>query len=158
MGKTARLLLCVFAISTAASVAAQEKGAPQLTSAEWRTKIQADKKGIVERAMKLTAEEGKKFWPLYDSFQRDLEKPNREYAKAVLDYVAASDSLTDANAKRLAEQVLAASIEESRLREKHFKKLQGVLPGKKAARYVQIENEFRVLLKYHLAATVPLVE
>jgi hypothetical protein len=33
-----------------------------------------------------------------------------------------------------------------------------VLPAKKAARYVQIENEFRVLLKYHLAATVPLVQ
>ena len=101
MGKTARLVLCVLAISTAVSVAAQEKGAPQLTSAEWRTKIQADKKGIVERAMKLTAEEGKKFWPLYESFQRELEKPHREYTKAVVDYVAAGDSLTDANAKRL---------------------------------------------------------
>ena len=33
-----------------------------------------------------------------------------------------------------------------------------VLPAKKAARYVQIENEFRVLLKYHLAATVLFVE
>ena len=91
MGMSARLLLCVLAISTAVSVAAQEKGAQQLTSAEWRTKIQADKKGIVERAMKLTAEEGKKFWPLYDSFQRDLEKPNHEYAKAVVDEVAAGE-------------------------------------------------------------------
>jgi hypothetical protein len=33
-----------------------------------------------------------------------------------------------------------------------------VLPAKKAARYLQIENEFRVLLKYDLAATVPLVQ
>jgi hypothetical protein len=32
------------------------------------------------------------------------------------------------------------------------------LPAKKAARYLQIENEFRVLLKYDLAATVPLVQ
>ena len=44
MGMSARLLLCVLAISTAVSVAAQEKGAQQPTSAEWRTKIQADKK------------------------------------------------------------------------------------------------------------------
>ena len=157
MGKSVRLLLCILAILTAPSVVAQEKGA-QLTSAEWRTKIQADKKGIVERAMKLTAEEGKKFWPLYDSFQRDLEKPNREYAKAVVDYVAAGESLTDANAKRLAEQVLAASIEESRLREKHFKKLQGVLPGIKAARYVQVENKIQAVLRYEIAAAIPLAQ
>ena len=158
MGKSVRLLLCMLAISAAASVAAQEKGAQQLTSAEWRTKIQADKKGIVERAMKLTAEEGKKFWPLYDSFQRELEKPNREYAKAVVDYVAAGESLTDANAKRLAEQVLAASIEESRLRQKHFKRLQGVLPGIKAARYVQVENKIQAVLRYEIAAAIPLAQ
>jgi hypothetical protein len=32
------------------------------------------------------------------------------------------------------------------------------LPAKKAARYLQIENEFRILLRYDLAATVPLVQ
>jgi hypothetical protein len=33
-----------------------------------------------------------------------------------------------------------------------------VLPAKKAARYLQIENEARVLVKYDLAVTVPLVQ
>jgi hypothetical protein len=33
-----------------------------------------------------------------------------------------------------------------------------VLPTKKAARYLQIENEYRILLRYDLAATVPLVQ
>jgi hypothetical protein len=32
------------------------------------------------------------------------------------------------------------------------------LPPKKAARYLQIENEYRILLRYELAATVPLVQ
>jgi hypothetical protein len=32
------------------------------------------------------------------------------------------------------------------------------LSAKKAARYLQIENEFRILLRYDLAATVPLVQ
>jgi hypothetical protein len=33
-----------------------------------------------------------------------------------------------------------------------------VLPPKKAARYLQIENEYRILLRYEIAAAVPLVE
>jgi len=31
------------------------------------------------------------------------------------------------------------------------------LPAKKAARYLQIENEYRMLMKHDLAATIPLV-
>jgi formylglycine-generating enzyme required for sulfatase activity len=32
------------------------------------------------------------------------------------------------------------------------------LPPKKAARYLQVENEYRILLKYDLALAVPLVQ
>jgi hypothetical protein len=32
------------------------------------------------------------------------------------------------------------------------------LPVRKAARYLQIENEYRMLIKYDLAATVPLAQ
>ena len=158
MGKTTRLLVCVLAISAAVSVSAQEKKAAEPTPSEWRLKIQADKKGLVERAMKLTPEQGKKFWPLYESFQQDLERPRREYSRAILDYVAAGDSLSDANAKRLIEQALAATVAEARLRQKHFKKLLGVLPVKTAARYAQIENKIEAVLRYETAAAIPLVQ
>ena len=158
MRKRTRLLVCVLTLSMAVAVSAQEKRAAEPTPAEWRLKIQADKKGIVDRAMKLTPEQAKKFWPLYDSFQQELEKPRREYSRAVLDYVAAGDSLSDANARRLAEQALAATVDEARLREKHFKKLLGVLPAKTAARYAQIENKIEAVLRYETAAAVPLVQ
>jgi len=38
-------------------------------------KIQADKKGVVEKSLNLTAAEAKKFWPLYEKFQRELDVP-----------------------------------------------------------------------------------
>ena len=158
MGRTTRLLVCILTLSTAVAVSAQEKRATEPTPAEWRVKIQADKKGIVERAMKLTPEQAKKFWPLYDSFQQELEKPRREYSRAVIDYVSVGDTLNDASAKLLAEQALAATVAEARLREKHFKKLLGVLPAKIAARYAQIENKIEAVLRYETAAAVPLVQ
>ena len=153
-----RLLICVLTVSAALAVSAQEKRAAEPTPSEWRLKIQADKKGIVERAMKLTPEQAKKFWPLYESFQQELEKPRREYTRAVVDYVSAGDSLNDASAKGLAERALSATVAEARLREKHFKKLLGVLPAKTAARYAQIENKIEAVLRYETAAAVPLVQ
>ena len=149
-------LISALVLSAVMPAAAQDKPAQQLTPAEWRVKIQADKKGLVERSMKLTPEEAAKFWPLYETFQRELERPQREYTRAVLDYVATENSLTDANARRLAEQVLAASIDEARLRQRHFKKLASVLPAKKAARYMQIENKIQAVLRYETAAAIPL--
>jgi Spy/CpxP family protein refolding chaperone len=158
MGRTTRVLVCVLTLLTAVAVSAQEKRATEPTPAEWRLKIQADKKGIVERAMKLTPEQAKKFWPLYDSFQQELEKPRREYTRAVVDYVSAGDALNDPSAKRLVEQALSASVAEARLQEKHFKKLLGVLPAKTAARYAQVESKIQAVLRYETAAAIPLVQ
>ena len=127
-------------------------------SAALLAKIQADKKGIVERSMNLTPEEAKKFWPLYEKFQRELAAPQREHTRAVLDYVAAEKSLTDANAKRLAQQVLAANVADAKLRESHFNAVSKVLPGIKAARYAQIENKISAVQRFETAKALPLAE
>ena len=158
MDKLLISLICAFVLAMAMPAAAQDKSASQPTPTEWRVKIQADKKGLVERSMKLTPEEAAKFWPLYESFQRELERPQREYRQAVIDYVSTENSLTDANAKRLVEQVLASSLEEARLRQKHFKRVLGVLPAKKAARYMQVENKMQAVLRYEAAAAIPLAQ
>jgi Spy/CpxP family protein refolding chaperone len=119
-------------------------------------KVQADKKGVVEKSLKLTDAEAKKFWPLYEKFQRELDVPHREYSLAVRDYISAEKSMTDANATRLARAVLAAGVAESKLREKHFKEASKVLPGVKAARYMQIENKIQAIQRYETAKAIPL--
>lgn len=121
-------------------------------------KVQADKKGVVEKSLSLTPAEAKKFWPLYEKFQRELEVPHREYALAVRDYVSAEKSMTDANATRLARVVLAAGVTEAKMREKHFKEVSKVLPGVKAARYVQIENKIQAIQRYEAAKAIPLAQ
>jgi Spy/CpxP family protein refolding chaperone len=148
---------CVLALSAATPAPAQDKAAPQLTSAEWLAKIQSDKKGVVAKSMDLTPDEAKKFWPLYDQFQRELALPQSSATRAVLDLVAAGGTLTDANAQRLAEQVLTAGRDEARLQEKHFKQLLKVLPARKAARYMQIENKMHAVVRYESAKAIPLV-
>jgi len=156
--KTVLLALgCALAFSAVTPAVALDKpAAAQFTSAELLARIQSDKKGLVAKAMNLTPEEEKKFWPLYETFQRELEVPQRAQTRALLDYIAAGHSLTDANAKRLAEQVLASSLDEARLNQKHFKQLLKVLPASKAARYMQIENKIQAVVRYEAAKVIPL--
>lgn len=152
-------LLCALGcvlVLTAPSAYAQDKSAPQLTSAEWLAKIQADKKAIVAKSMDLTAEEAKKFWPLYAQFERELAVPQSSYTRAILDYIASEGSLTDANAKRITEQVLAAARDEARLHDKHYRQLLKVIPARKATRYLQIENKMQAVVRYESAKAIPL--
>jgi hypothetical protein len=44
------------------------------------------------------------------------------------------------------------------LQASYVSKLSKVLPPKKVARYLQIENKIRAAVKYDLAAEIPLVE
>ena len=149
-------LVCALVLSTATNASAQAPIAPQLTPAEWLARIQADKKSIVAKSMDLTPEEAKKFWPLYEQFEREMAVPQASYTRAVLDYIAAEGSLTDANAKRITEQILAAAREEARLRDKHYRQLLKALPARKATRYMQIENKMQAIVRYESAKAIPL--
>ena len=151
-------LICALGFAAAAPVLAQDKSAGQLSSAEWLARIQSDKKGIVAKSMDLTAEEAKKFWPLYEQFQRELALPRSAANRAILDLIAADGTLTDANAKRLVEQVQGAALDEARLNQKHFKQLLKVLPARKAARYMQIESKLQAVVRYETAKAIPLVQ
>lgn len=123
-------------------------------------KLKADKKLIVAKYMELTDSEAKKFWPVYDEYQKDLQKLNERLGSLLQSYAVEhrSNALTDEKAKKLLDEWLALDKDEASHRKSYAGKVLKALPAKKAARYLQIENEYRVLLKYDLAATVPLVQ
>jgi hypothetical protein len=141
-------------------VFAQDKSAADTNMQILRDKVKADKKLLVAANMELTDAEAKGFWPIYEAYQRDLQLLNERLEKTILSYADAynSQTLTDTTAKKLADEALAIDEEEIRMRKACAAKLTPVLPGKKAARYLQIENKIRALLRYELAGGIPLVE
>ena len=123
-------------------------------------KLKADKKLIVAKYMELTESEAKKFWPVYEEYQKDLQKLNERLRSLLQNYATEyqSNSLTDDKAKKLLDAWIVLDKDEASHRKTDAAKVLKVLPAKKAARYLQIENEARVLVKYDLAKTVPLVQ
>ena len=123
-------------------------------------KLKADKKQIVAKYMELTASEAKKFWPVYDEYQKDLQKMNEQLGSLLQSYATEyrSNSLSDEKAKQLLDEWIAIDSDDAKRRASYVPKVMKVLPPKKAARYLQIENEYRIMLRYDLAVTVPLVQ
>ena len=124
-----------------------------------REKLKADKKLIVAANMELTESEAKGFWPVYEQYQNDLAAINQRIVKLIESYAAdyRAKILTDEKAKKLIDEMVAIEQAEAGLKASYVPKLSEVLPEKKVARYLQIENKIRAVVKYEIADGVPLV-
>jgi hypothetical protein len=152
-------VLFVAALGSAPAIArSQDKPANNLEIVH--EKLKADKKLIVSKYMELTESEAKSFWPVYEDFQKDLQKFHERLGALLKSYAAdyRGKSLTDEKAKKLLDEWIALEQDEVKQRSAFIPKVTKALPAKKAARYLQIENEYRMLLRYDLAATVPLAQ
>jgi hypothetical protein len=125
-----------------------------------RDKIRADKKLLVAANMDLTEAEAKGFWPIYDEYQKDLQAINQRIAAQLESYAddLRGKTLTDDSAKKLIETSVAIEQSEADLKSKYAPRLSKVLPARKVARYLQIENKIRAVVRYDLVSGVPLVE
>jgi hypothetical protein len=157
MKKSIGVAMAIMLFGFAPQSFAQDKPADNMQIL--RDKIKADKKLVVATNMELTESEAKSFWPVYEEYQKDLQKINRRIA-SVLDSYAAdfrNKSLTDEKAKKLIDEALAIEQSEADLKSTYAPKLGKALPVIKVARYLQIENKIRAVIKYDLAQGVPLV-
>jgi len=161
--KTLGFSLVMIAALFAAPVLAQSKPAaspPADNMQILREKLKADKKLVVAANMELTEAEAKGFWPVYEEYQKELQKINQRIASTIVAYAKEHNakSLTDEKAKTLLDQYLGVEEAELKLKRSFVPRLSKVLPGRKVARYLQIENKIRAIVKYEIAAEVPLVQ
>ena len=158
-----RHLILVFSLLLATLVAVPPAAAQDAAIANMeilRQKVKADKKLVVAGNLALTDAEARKFWPVYDGYQAELEKINRRLGQLIADYAAAYNAgpVSNATAKKLINESLAIEDAELKLKRTTMPKLEQALPGAKAARYMQIENKIRAIVRYEIAGEVPLAQ
>ena len=161
MKRLASLLICIATLLSLPAVAQSPAngGAATDNMRILREKMMGDKKLIVAANMALTDAESKAFWPIYDAYQAELHKINEQLGTIIADYARMHNAgkLTDARARALMDRYLGAEEAEVRLKRTFAKRLDKVLPGVKVARYMQIENKIRAIVRYDLAEHIPLV-
>jgi hypothetical protein len=123
-------------------------------------KVKADKRLVVARNMGLNDEEGKKFWPLYEEYQQELDHLNQKLGKTIKEYADAFNKgpVSNEEAKRLMDEALSVEEAEAKLKRTYADKIGQVLPAAKTARYIQIEHKIRSILKAELAQDIPLMQ
>jgi Spy/CpxP family protein refolding chaperone len=123
-----------------------------------RAAVRSDKRAFVTSALNLTPTEAKKFWPIYDSYQRSVDNANRERTVAIEGLIGFDKPLSDPYAKNLAKDLVAADEAEVKARRTMYNRLMRALPPKKAARYLHLESKIRAVQAYDVAVAIPLVK
>jgi hypothetical protein len=148
----------------ASSVWAEDKIADVTDMDALRKAVRADRKGYVASVLKLTPAEAKRFWPAYDTYQRDVEAADRRRAVVVEAIVILDRPLSNLYAKTLTNELILADEQEIKARRTFHNRLIKPVPGRvimpaaKAARYLQLESKIRALQDYDIASTIPLVK
>jgi hypothetical protein len=122
-------------------------------------KIKADKKLLVAENMELTDAEAKVFWPQYEAYQKELDQINHRLGSVITEYADAfkKGPIPNDTSKKLMHDFLATEEAEVNLKSTYAKKIATVVSPTKAARYIQIENKIRALLKAEMAQQIPLI-
>jgi hypothetical protein len=125
-----------------------------------REAAKSNKKAFIALNLKLTAEEEKGFWPLYDSYQTALDKINERLGNLIVGYAKEynAQSLSDEKAMQLITDYLAAEEDIIKLRKSYLSKFSAAIPGKKVMVYYQLENKIQAVIRYDLAMQIPLAE
>lgn len=119
---------------------------------------QKQKKLIILENLDLTEAEKEAFLPVYAEYQKARRLNNEALGRLIVDFAENYDVMTDAKALSLLEDVL--TIKEGRIAIKrgYLDKFKAVLPGKKVARYYQIESKLEALADVKLAEVIPLLQ
>jgi hypothetical protein len=155
-------ILFAAAMLATQSATAQDKIADVTDMQALRKAVQTDKKALVASTLNLTDAEAKRFWPIYDAYQRDLDVVNRRRTVATLGLIGLDKPISDLYARNLSNEWLAADEAEIKLRRTLQNRLMRgvptrILPPKKAAAYMQLEAKIRAMQDYDVAATISLI-
>jgi len=162
MNKNVAAILLAAGLTVTQCAWAEDKTADVTDMQALRDAVRSDRKALVASTLKLTPAEAKKFWPVYDAYQRDVDLANRRRNVTLEALIGRDKAPSDLYARNFANELIAADeVEIKARRSLHNRLMRGVptriLSPNKAARYLQLENKIRAVQAYDIAANIPLI-
>ena len=151
------LILSLFIVP----ISAEQRGGGAATNATLEIlldTVRSNRKALVAINLGLSDDEAAKFWPVYDRYQKEINAVGDRLMAVIQDYATNFHNLSNEKAMQLVEDYLAAEADRVRVRRAYVDAFAKSLPGRKVARLYQIENKIDAILRYDLAATIPVIE
>lgn len=124
-----------------------------------RSDFNSAKVDIVNKIMKLSEEEAKRFWPIYREYEAELGKQAISRTELIAEFVQSHEDATFDNAKArdMAKRWFKGQRARLDLLEKYHGRIEKSLSSIQAGQFLQIENQIGIFIDMTIAAEMPLV-
>ena len=124
-----------------------------------RSDVNSAKVELINKIMKLSAEDAKRFWPIYRDYENELGKLAVNRAELVAEFVQAHKDGTFDNpkAKDTAKRWFKSQRARLDLLEKYHSKIEKALSAVQAGQFLQIENQIGLFIDVAIASEMPAV-
>jgi hypothetical protein len=123
-----------------------------------RGEVSSMKKELIAAHLTLTDSESIRAWQVYEQYSAEMSKINGTKAGILKEYSQIYDTLTDDQADNLIRRWLETDIEQAKLRHQFAGIFRKVLPGKKAAAFLQLERRISMMMDVQLTSGLPLAQ
>jgi hypothetical protein len=123
-----------------------------------RKNLQAEAKQLITNNMQLTDSEAAGFWPLYDQYTAEVRKVNDTRFGLMKQYAKVYQTMTADEADSMVRLLAEADQTIISLRMQYLPKFQQVLPGTKAALFMQLDRRLDSLANVQMASQLPAIK
>lgn len=123
-----------------------------------RTNLQAEAKQLITKNMQLTDSEAAGFWPLYDQYAAEVRKVNGTRFGLIKQYAKVYKTMTADEADSMVKLLADADQTIISLRMQYLQKFEQVLPGTKAALFMQLDRRLDSLFNVQIASQLPAIK
>jgi Spy/CpxP family protein refolding chaperone len=124
---------------------------------QFRDDLQATAADVMAKGLTLTADQAAKFWPMFQTFQKEQKTIIDDQLASLAKYSDAYKTMSSADALAYVTSLLTRDQKIHDLRVKYLAKFQEVVPPNIAARAIQIDRRLGLVAQVKVSSQVPLV-
>lgn len=151
------MLTITFAMLMPSVVCRAQTGQPSLDSVieVFRANMRADRATIITEAMKFSDKDAATFWPIYRKYEYERSALDDRRVAVIKEYAEKYSTLTDADAKSMAERMFNCDAGLAAMKKKYFKKFNAVLPALTVTKFFQLEHRIDLLTDMKVESSLP---
>ena len=140
----------VFVVFAYVQVCAQVDDSLRYAESVWSM----EKKAMIVKQMDLTEAEKSAFWPIYESYSNAIQYIDMEYIRLL---TMRDEDLSDKQATSVTEHMLMNELLLAKARKQYFRKFRKALTPAHASQFMQLDNDFRTMLRIQMQKESPAV-
>ena len=106
-------------------------------------------------AMEFSENDGAAFWPIYRQYEHERSTLDDGRVAVIKEYTEKYSTLTDAEAKAMAERMFEYDSRLAALKKKYFRKFNKVLPALTVTKFFQLERRIDLMMDMQVESSLP---